>query len=182
MENKNVIKNNVRDFMAQASLRVAKVASNDFMLGVSYAFEEGIIASPIEQILFAAMLVVMKETGQRESDPTYCPCGNIMAEGIRIEPQFKIDKYRADFMVEYHRGDVKGMGRNIKNQVIVECDSQEFHETTEAQRRYEKKRDRDMQSLGYKVFRYTGSEIVKEPYRVASEIISFVTACKYSRG
>lgn len=59
--------------------------------------------------------------------------------------------------------------------LIVECDSQEFHERTEKERRYEKARDRHLLSMGYKVFHYTGSEICKDPIGVAIEILVYLT-------
>mgnify|MGYP003580046510 CR=1 FL=1 len=55
--------------------------------------------------------------------------------------------------------------------MIVECDGHEFHERTKQQARRDKQRDRFFQSIGYKVLRFTGSEIWADPDECASEII-----------
>ena len=39
---------------------------------------------------------------------------------------------------------------------------------------YEKERDRFIQKEGFKIFHYTGSEIVKNPFMVASEALSYI--------
>lgn len=91
--------------------------------------------------------------------------------GLSIIPQADIGKYRADFRISHER---KFKNRWEHRQVIVECDSQQFHERTEEERRYEKQRDRFLTTEGYKVFHYTGTEIVKEPWSVAAGILEFV--------
>ncbi len=42
---------------------------------------------------------------------------------------------------------------------VIECDGHDFHERTKEQAQRDKKRDRELQAAGYKVFRFTGSEI-----------------------
>lgn len=59
--------------------------------------------------------------------------------------------------------------------VIIECDSQMFHDRTERERRYEKMRDRYLIQQGYKTFHYTGKEITDSPFKVAAEILAYVT-------
>ena len=73
-------------------------------------------------------------------------------EGYKVYPQFEIGRYRADFLV------VKEM-INGKEKIVIECDGHDFHERTKEQAQHDKKRDRDMQKAGYKVYRFTGSEI-----------------------
>lgn len=65
-----------------------------------------------------------------------------------VTPQVEIGTYRADFVVST-------MGESF----IVECDGHDFHEKTKEQAARDKKRDRYLQGRGYKVFRFTGSEI-----------------------
>lgn len=59
---------------------------------------------------------------------------------------------------------------------VVELDGHEWHDRNEKQRRYEKQRDRYMQARGFRVARYTGSEIVKDPYKAAANALSLVVA------
>ena len=44
----------------------------------------------------------------------------------------------------------------------VECDGHDFHEKTKEQAARDKKRDRDLQALGYRVLRFSGSEIYRD--------------------
>lgn len=56
--------------------------------------------------------------------------------------------------------------------MIVECDGHDFHEKTKEQARRDKRRDRFLVSKGYKVLRFTGSEIWADPDAIADEIIN----------
>ena len=107
---------------------------------------------------------------QEANDPVQ-EDGDWHVAGLSIMPQAAIGKYRADFHISHER---KFKNRWEHRQVIVECDSQQFHERTEEERRYEKQRDRFLTTEGYKVFHFTGTEIVKNPWLVAAEILEFV--------
>jgi very-short-patch-repair endonuclease len=75
--------------------------------------------------------------------------------------QHRILNYRVDFMVwsvaPTPSGDIKLL------KFIIECDGHDFHEKTKQQVAYDKKRDRDLQALGFRVLRFSGSEIYKDP-------------------
>ncbi|MBA2502348.1 MAG: DUF559 domain-containing protein [Pyrinomonadaceae bacterium] len=58
----------------------------------------------------------------------------------------------------------------IEKKIIVECDGHDFHEKTKVQAAHDKRRDRILQSLGYKVFRFTGSEIHNNAISCALEV------------
>jgi len=73
-------------------------------------------------------------------------------ESISVYHQQDIGKYVADFLV-IKDGEHPG--------TIIECDGHDFHERTKEQAQHDKERDRNLQSLGYKVYRFTGSEIFK---------------------
>ncbi|MCK5358308.1 MAG: DUF559 domain-containing protein [Elusimicrobiales bacterium] len=131
------------------------------------------ISSPIEQILLIAIRVIQEANFIENTDPIQLH-GEWFTFGLNILPQFKIRQYRVDFFIELGSYDYKTQKQKCKN-VVIECDSQKFHDRTEAERRYEKKRDRDIQKLGYKVFRFTGSEIIKNPFKIAAEILEYLT-------
>ena len=73
-----------------------------------------------------------------------------MAYGGYVEtlPQVQVGRYRVDFMVRF-----------FDEKFIVECDGHDFHERTKQQAQHDKQRDRFLQAEGFKVFRFTGSEI-----------------------
>lgn len=101
------------------------------------------IQSPIEKKLYESLLQV--------------------EEKIKITPQFCIDRYRVDFLIE-HRS----------KKIIVECDGHDFHEKTKEQASYDKKRDRFLISKGYTVLHFTGSELHKNVNECVNEILKFL--------
>lgn len=80
---------------------------------------------------------------------------------INFIPQEKIGRYRVDFVVEASFSDDK---------VIIECDGHDYHEKTKEQAKHDKERDRYLTSLGYKILRYTGSEIYNDFIKIEKEL------------
>lgn len=99
---------------------------------------------------------------------------NAPAWVITAQPQRWFELYRVDFLISY-----AFFGRKLE--IVVECDGHQFHEKTKEQVRRDKKRDRDLQSLGLKVLRFAGSEIVASAQACASDVLDqirdFQTAC-----
>jgi very-short-patch-repair endonuclease len=77
----------------------------------------------------------------------------------RVVSQHTIGKYRVDFWIE---------GTDI----VVECDGLEFHKGKD-QLKSDYERERYLVIHGFRVLRYTGSEINQDPDAVADEIIGF---------
>jgi very-short-patch-repair endonuclease len=96
---------------------------------------------------------------------------------IEIEPQKEIGNYRVDFLISHLK--VEGNDKKTINSIVVECDSQTFHERTEGDRRYEKKRDRKLLQQDLKIFHYTGKEIIESPFKVAHDIIENLTGSEW---
>ncbi len=85
-----------------------------------------------------------------------------------VVPQAQIGDHRVDFAVQYLAdGDRLAW-------LVIECDGHEFHEKTKEQVARDKRRDRDLQHDGCKVFRYSGSEIWKDPYDCAIDVMTFM--------
>ena len=94
---------------------------------------------------------------------------------IYIKPQEEIvtdnGKYRVDFLISvvippYEQKKIK--------HIVVECDGHEFHEKTKEQAQRDKSRDRDLQSHGYTVLRFTGSEIWRDPNKCVREVFRLI--------
>lgn len=114
--------------------------------------------SPIERILLASLIWTQLgyETGPAEiwdvtMFPNYRSTTNVV-----IAPQYKIDEHTVDFAI-FIRGIA---GETIK--VVVESDGHDFHEKTKEQAAHDKRRDRHFQIRGWKVLRFTGSEIWRD--------------------
>lgn len=149
----NKIEKNVLDFMDKCAKEIGKQSEEFFNINIWNICHRN-VESPIEQLLICALYTISRL--------------NYLDNKLTFLPQREIGKYRVDFLITY-------FDSQSSKKIIVECDSQKFHERNELERRYEKARNRYLQTQGYKVFRFTGSEIFKNPLTVASEIISYMT-------
>ena len=113
--------------------------------------------TPIEKIMYAILTRVA--TNLRD-------CYNSRLE-LFIYPQEKIDKYTVDFLVSADFSDDK---------VIIECDGHDFHEKTKEQAKHDKERDRFLTSLGFKILRYTGSEIYNDFQNIEKQLKNLLDA------
>ena len=166
------IEKNVQDFLEKCAEDIGRHAKCDFE---DNRFNECIeleMESPIEHILYIALKTVQELNYIEDGEPHFTPNNTPVVQGLVISPQQKIGIYRCDFEVGFY---TRNSTREWGKAVVVECDSQKFHERTEKERRYEKTRDRHLTKAGYKVFHYTGSEIIERPLEIAKEILEFVT-------
>ena len=117
--------------------------------------------SPIESILLAALCECAVDHGYRVAKAA----GRSDTLGIR--PQTTVDRYRIDLMVSF-------LFHGAELHLAIECDGHDFHEKTKAQARKDRSRERALTYLGYRVVRFTGSEIVGNARACAAEIMSMV--------
>ena len=144
---------------------------------VAVRYEENLLRltdqceSPIEKLLLAALHVGhdcmefdVIFLGQDEPNIRFH-----RDETIYVYQQAKIGEYRADFLI---------LDCSVPEEIqaprwmVVECDGHDFHERTKEQARRDKKRDRFFQSLGFKVLRFTGSELWADAIKCAEEVYS----------
>lgn len=161
----------VLQVLDKSSNIVGKWKKDNFNIDKWNDLQDNPIDSPIEQILHIAFETI-REINKDPVDEPIKFNGKDIIVGLGLWHQREIGKYRVDFVAGY--GHIC-RGIHEYEEVIIECDSQAFHERSEIERRYEKKRDRFLQKEGYKVFRYTGKEIIEEHYRVAAEIVGYLT-------
>lgn len=107
---------------------------------------------------------------------------------LEIEPQARLCGFRVDFMLTFtgerlaprSQGDDGAKSwhhelQPIQKKMIVECDGHDFHEKTKEQAKRDKLRDRILQSLGFPVYHYTGSEIWDDAFGAAAQVIRHLT-------
>lgn len=123
-------------------------------------WEIDITGSPIERQLWAEILFLID--GFQQVVPLSGP-EDQYDYGTWVAPQYRIDKYTVDFLFQCNCG-----GR--AERLVVECDGHEFHEKTKQQAAHDKKRDRHFVKNGYRVLRFTGSEIYNSPKECAEDI------------
>lgn len=168
-----MISQDVSTFLDRSASLIGKHAAENFSQNRFCELTDLKLESPIEHMLYIAILAL--------SDLAYFPYHDVLVtdscthvSGLDVQPQVTIKKYRVDFLVSWY-GYPGQPSEATRKRVVVECDSQAWHERTEEERRYEKKRDRDLLRLGYQVFRFTGKEIKDNPFRVALEVLNYVT-------
>lgn len=83
---------------------------------------------------------------------------------ITVVPQFRWREYRIDFAMI--------VGRDHRMTVFIECDGHDFHERTKSQAERDRRKDREIQAAGIPIFRFTGSEIYRNPAGCVRSILS----------
>ena len=164
----NDVPNNVKDFIGRCADVVGNFEKNNFHRDTIHLVSTGCVKTPIEQLFESATRTLIKLTkSEFDAFLRYTEEGSVERAyyGLNFIAQHKIGKYRADYMMQHMESGQK---------LVVELDGHEFHDKDEKQRRYEKARDRYMQKHGFTVFRYTGSEIFKDPFQAAIECVAFL--------
>ena len=89
------------------------------------------------------------------------------------------EKYRLDFYIIVLYLDEKG--NRVKNCYFdIECDGYEFHHKTKEQIIYDNERERNLKKEGLEIIRFSGSEIISNPYKCVQEIIDIILSkCDY---
>lgn len=90
-------------------------------------------------------------------------------EIIICRPQAQIGNRRVDFLIHAWSPD-----KNNWRKLIVECDGHEYHERTKQQAARDRSRDRLAVVEGYDCFRFTGSELWRDPWGCSEEVVDWV--------
>ncbi len=132
--------------------------------------------SPIEQLFLSALITLAHD----QYEDIFVNSGDYKGPiqswaDLFVFTQHKIGKYTADFLIAGRHMELPH-SPEIRRSIVVECDGHDFHERTKEQAQRDRKRDRDIQALGYKILRFTGSEIFRAPFDCASTALEFVSA------
>ncbi|MBV2144218.1 DUF559 domain-containing protein [Falsochrobactrum sp. TDYN1] len=93
-----------------------------------------------------------------------------------LQPQVQIGNYRVDFVLSaWTSGYVYSAHKRSTTEpywrkLVIECDGHEYHERTKEQASKDRSRDRDLTNLGFDVFRFTGSELWRDPWECADQL------------
>jgi len=174
---------NLSEVVARAFRAVLHLHASELLASVEYGLAE--CETPIEMSMFLALAVVggaladivTVERGGVEFGPKH-------HTRLAIEPQAELGEYRVDFFLrlvypvsDFLNPNILPDGtwapthREAEKLMIVECDGHDFHDRTKDQARKDRSRDRALQSLGYRVFRYTGSDIWEDVFKCAHEAV-----------
>lgn len=157
-----------QDKVAQMIAEAAETEAARFVEGFDLLKER--CESPIEELLIAA-LYIQSKIGYIDIHflgSSDFPKEAAFDQAVFVHQQVQIGQYRVDFLIH----DASCPREIAKPRfMIVECDGHDFHERTKEQARRDKQRDRFFQAKGFKVLRFTGSEIWADPEACADEII-----------
>lgn len=135
------------------------------------ALEQSLIdcESPIEQLL----ALELQDIGL-ENMLSFNPFVDVIGIEKQQEIQGKSKKYRVDFLIPVFYTNQGG------KMFVVECDGYEFHQKTKKQVEEDNKRHRELQSMGYEIIRFSGTEIYHAPRRCALEVKNIILSkCEY---
>jgi hypothetical protein len=173
-----------------AALRAAFLEQAASIMDARAAYCE----SPAESLLFWALMQSMESVYVEELSP-FEPgglpgtklgvgpesewvrgCLNGGSCDVYLIPAYPVEacghRYRLDFAVcgvFYGENDTRVL-------VDLEVDGHDFHERTKEQAERDKERDRDLQSIGWHVARFTGSEVYRSPGGVAAKVWRFTSS------
>ena len=140
------------------------------------------VESPIEEMLVWGLLSIhdlefyraltfpshVVLGGDSEVDAVFITSlGQRSAPSCVLQPVVRVGeaRYRIDIAL---RLDAEAVDARVW--LAIECDGHEFHEKTKEQAQRDKRRDRDLQSIGWTVARLTGAEIFRDPYAAAKSV------------
>jgi hypothetical protein len=110
--------------------------------------------SPIEQIMLAAL--TWERYGYETKPPVIWDLTSALEKpqaDVVIAPQYQADKHRIDI------GLFINLVANEEIKIAIECDGHDFHERTKQQAARDKARNGDLQIAGWRLLRFTGSQI-----------------------
>lgn len=97
-------------------------------------------------------------------------------EAVVVFMQAPVIGYRVDFLLLAQLAEAKGGPVRI----VIECDGHDYHERTKEQAKRDRGMDRALQAAGFRVFRFTGSEIYRDPDRCVEEVRRHLDAVAHS--
>lgn len=133
--------------------------------------------SPIEKAFISALytqthhllplgkIVFLFGSWQHQIEGEPCALGDTWAP-IIVAPQAQTGGYRVDFLIWCRNADGQ-----MTRATVIELDGHDFHDRTKQQARRDRQRDRYFTYRGWRVVRFTGSEIWENQDAVAREAI-----------
>jgi very-short-patch-repair endonuclease len=154
--------------------QLQEVVAGSVALSMDYAPRD--LGSPIERLFFRALTNLIEIGGGwafsdwHRVDGLFIEKGRLCDESaLGIGLQVQVLDWPVDFLITVEGED------GVLRTAVVECDGHDFHERTKEQARRDRSRDRRLQQAGHRVFRFTGSEIYRDPLGCATEIIRWAT-------
>lgn len=179
------------DVIRQMSERAGLLASRELLSEV-----EIVGGSPIEQVFVATMFAhgwrsgfgmgadsdLRSRDALRESGLGVSDRARVFANGWPFIDTVGVAQPKLELPDRLIRPDFAFVWRGDEHatKVIVELDGHDFHERTPEQAQSDKSRDRHLQTLGWKVLRFTGREVLRAPRACLHEVERLAAQASYA--
>lgn len=175
-----VVAPNVMEFINRAADIYGRLKNDEFsQKHYAIALECG-SESPIEDLFWIALDLLCEAHGLRLNPDPEFDGDELIANppGICALHQHVLGNYRVDYCLTraFRRLTDSGSEIAFEPPVVVELDGHAFHDKDKHQRSYEKARDRYLVKQGYRVLHFTGSDVVRDPFKVAFEVLHLLNA------
>lgn len=144
--------------------RLVVSSANDNVAIVGESLARGLFSmcgSPIEESLLATLICF---NGQDLFKPVFGKAGVVaQCKDWLLMCQHPFEQYMLDFAIVSNAG-----------KIAVECDGHEYHERTREQAMHDRSRDRKCQLAGWKVLRFTGSEIHRDVRGCVKQVLQMM--------
>lgn len=129
--------------------------------------------TPIERLFLQSLVWYTKLEGMDFGSVLNCspeewresPGFDPISMPLFVRSEVQLPFGRVDFLIA-----AEGLEPRRFRQLIVECDGHAFHERTKEQAAKDRNRDREAVLAGYDVFRFTGSELWRDPWGCAAKV------------
>jgi very-short-patch-repair endonuclease len=139
--------------------------------------------SEIEKLFFLAILFRIR-FGSTEYSDILVPADpdmekRLLADTVEagttlfIRPQAHVGDYRVDFLITAMNLHASVASQRVWRRLVVECDGHQFHERTKEQAAKDRSRDRWLTSKDFDVYRFTGSELWRDPWACAEQVLDW---------
>lgn len=145
--------------------------------------------SEIERLFHAAIVLYMRHAQTEYDGAIICFTPELSQSNranpenrlkLIVERQVQVGDHRVDFVISaWTWGRVWSMGSPPEDgqprwrRLIVECDGHDYHERTKEQAARDRSRDRELNAAGFDVFRFTGSELWRDPWGCAQQVYNW---------
>jgi hypothetical protein len=149
--------------------------------------------TPIERLLLGSMFLSLKYLEQEFFTRIVTSSDDFMASRkeklkaknmnlflgqntIFVQKQTDVAGWRSDFVFNVYADWDREPDSGRKpgwDRLIVECDGHDFHERTKEQAARDRERDRASQIAGMEIYRFTGSELWRNPLGCAEQVIAW---------
>ena len=135
--------------------------------------------TPIEQIFYIAFRLYIVDFVRDFDVKTEIPLGVLLSEEITTQKEVICNgtKYIIDFVIDFSRKSItnnKYIYPKLKNlKYAVEVDGYDYH-SSKKQMEQDYTRENNLKKCGYKVIRFTGSQVYKKPLSCVDTLVNII--------